>query len=90
MQVSHLFADHHDLLEEFTYFLPDSQTPHREAMERRQRLAEQQALQRTGDQATRRRPANREHVLNSHVRPPPSSDIDVDVDVGNQHIDTYA
>jgi histone deacetylase complex regulatory component SIN3 len=51
LQVAFLFRDHDDLLEEFTYFLPDSQAPHRAAMER-QRLA---AQQREHETSSRRR-----------------------------------
>jgi histone deacetylase complex regulatory component SIN3 len=49
LQVAYLFREHDDLLEEFTYFLPDSQAPHRAAMER-QRLA---AVQREHEQSSR-------------------------------------
>ena len=42
LQVASLFAQHDDLLEEFTFFLPDSKAPHRAALER-QRLERQQA-----------------------------------------------
>lgn len=51
MQVAYIFRDHEDLLEEFTYFLPDSQAPHRAAMER-QRLA---TVTRDNEQSSRRR-----------------------------------
>ncbi len=53
-QVSHLFADHPDLLMEFTYFLPDSvqeqakerlQRAARESEVRRARMQQQQHLQ---------------------------------------------
>ena len=43
VQVAALFAEHDDLLEEFTFFLPDSKAPHRAAMERQRQLQAQQA-----------------------------------------------
>lgn len=66
LQVASLFSDHDDLLEEFTYFLPDSQAPHRAAMERQRQLAEQAALQGGQPVSRRRVPAA---ALHSHVRP---------------------
>lgn len=43
LQVAHLFQAHDDLLEEFTFFLPDSKAPHRAAMERARLANEQRA-----------------------------------------------
>jgi hypothetical protein len=57
MQVAHLFAAHDDLLEEFTFFLPDSKAPHRQAMERQRREREQRLA---ADAHTRRNAATGE------------------------------
>jgi hypothetical protein len=63
-QVAALFAEHDDLLEEFTFFLPDSKAPHRAAMERQRQLAEQRhAL----EQSTRRRAHLHEGLLAQEV-----------------------
>lgn len=70
LQVAYLFRDHDDLLEEFTYFLPDSQAPHRAAMER-QRLA---AAQREHETSSRR-----QRLRADAVQPVCSQPIDLDI-----------
>jgi histone deacetylase complex regulatory component SIN3 len=66
VQVATLFAAHDDLLEEFTFFLPDSKAPHRAAMERQRLLREQRAA---ADAAPRWRPL----VTHTEARPPLAS-----------------
>ena len=51
-QVSQLFADHSDLLQEFTYFLPDAVQP--QAKERLDRAARESAHRRISNRRMRR------------------------------------